>query len=371
MRTIPQLRARARSSSQLRTAGFQDFLRLVTPALAIVSAMARLPAQPTTVGSLETTSNMGALLVDGRVTTYKFVRQGYKASWVGQSLRISADARGASRYGFSTFATLTRDAQKMATATLGASGITRARTLPARFTTSNVLPPRSPTPGVVSVRFVHPFANTTKRDFRFEFTARWSGSATSTVGASVDIGDNNTIDWRPTIRNGVPVRKKLTLPAGPKGIVIRLLLRVSQTATATGTMGMRATLRYSFRSGQQSCTLRPNGPRCGPQLTGSLTTPLGPLNIQSSGATAKSVGVWILGFKSISVPIPGTNCLLLTSPDALGPHGFDARGTARLHVPIPPRLQGFLSWQDAVLTPGASGLRLQTTQSLHLRCLEK
>lgn len=160
-----------------------------------------------------------------------------------------------------------------------------------------------------------------------------SGNNTSAIGAgSVDIGDDASYEF-----NGGATSRTADFPItiDSKGLKI--------STSSYGRAAPYGTTRTAIYSGTIALQIIPpqtalfykHGAACGPSLNGTNGFEEF-VTVTATNGVASGAGMLVLGISRTSLPLVGTNCLLLVNPLLTLPIGFDSNGKFSFSAKLPP-----------------------------------
>ncbi|MCB9917579.1 MAG: hypothetical protein H6832_04175 [Planctomycetes bacterium] len=224
-------------------------------------------------------------------------------------------------------------------------------------------------PGVHDAVFVLPFLPNTQVSLAFGVN-NLTNFVTTTL-ASVDVGDDNTIDWLAPTTPGSHT-KTIVATADERGILIRLRL-ASDARFPKGPYaywrGIETSIGFVWTPGQRRCELVQRGTACGPSMTGTLSTNWQTLDVAVQGAASGRIGLLLIGGGNpIAIQFPNSPCYLYSPLHVLLPHAYDASGNASFRFSVPANLLGIGHIQDLALDIQPTTLRVESTNALTLSC---
>jgi hypothetical protein len=185
---------------------------------------------------------------------------------------------------------------------------------------------------------------------------------------AADLHDDTSIDFRVdiTTRVGSFDRRQWSVALDQAGELRVRIITEASAAIATGHTVYKTGISVRFTPGS-FCDLSSYGSWCGPYLTGSdaMSGQTREFTLQLGGATPGAAGLLLLGTQRLSLPLPGTVCLLQTDPLVVIPFAVDGNGFATTKLGAPLGLPLAVNLQDVLIT---QALSVTSTNGVALRC---
>ncbi|MBI5853309.1 MAG: hypothetical protein HZB39_20055 [Planctomycetes bacterium] len=227
--------------------------------------------------------------------------------------------------------------------------------------------PNQPASGATGphwIRFVLRSSSPSGGRLRVSFTTDQLFGTTS-GSASVDIGADGSDEF--SAQPGQFLAQDYFVAIDSIGTPI--LIRTSAFARSAPTSRIRTTLSLRFEPAT-ACTATSYGPGCGPSLSFGerFVGATKDVTFRITGAPPLALGVEAIGLVRANLPIPGTNCVLLTQPVVTLPLGIDSNGNGEITHPVPYDLPFTLDIQDVAVQSAGGSIVLITSDALEVVC---
>ena len=216
-----------------------------------------------------------------------------------------------------------------------------------------------PAPHALRLTLTPPLAG--KLRIRFTATTLRLGSF---ARASVDVGDDGSVEWQATADGQVHVREILL--ASSASTQVKVTLQAHALADVLPT-AYDMSLHVHYVASTTTCAVSTYGRGCGTYLEGEeIGTAAGHrVDVDAWVGVPDVPGVLLLGATQLNLPIADSGCLLLVQPLAALPFRADVLGRHRDSFTLPAPLRGRVLLQAATLWQLPVPL-LQTTNGLLL-----
>lgn len=210
---------------------------------------------------------------------------------------------------------------------------------------------------------------------RGKVTVVWLATAShgAVATAEVDVDSDGQPDF---VGHATGQRTTRTFPvtAGMHGLRIAIRTEARAHVAGAGAAGYDAAVGVFFapeRSGG-GCTFTaiPNARGCQDGRLAGRSSPTQhgfALELSLAGAPANSFGAIVIGTRQVALPLPGSSCLLLASPEHFLSYRTDVHGVALVRLGM--RAAAMTAYLDALtLDFGSSGIALVASNGLQLEC---
>lgn len=163
-------------------------------------------------------------------------------------------------------------------------------------------------------------------------------SADADTAISIDIGDDGVVDLGYVATRSVVLERRQwdvrIPPSGSLDVIIRTQGRATAPTGGQATYFSGLTVRFTPGS---FCDIARHGEMCAGNLLGSDSASSGAhmVLLELEDAPATVPGVLVIGVQAVTIPIPGSSCLLYTNPVVAIPLITDSRGDASRRLPLP------------------------------------
>ncbi len=225
--------------------------------------------------------------------------------------------------------------------------------------------PAGASTGPHSTRFTLRSSNQSGGRLRVSFTTDRIGGSTA-GSSSVDIGANGSVEF--TAQRGQNFAQDFFVAIDSIGLPILTTTGVGAGAIgASATIGTTLVLRFEPAT---ACATTRYGPGCGPTLSLSerFVGATKDVTFRITGAPPLALGVEAIGLVRANLPIPGTNCVLLTQPVVTLSFGIDFNGSGEITHSVPYDLPFTLDVQDVAVQSGGGSIVLITSDALEVVC---
>ena len=202
------------------------------------------------------------------------------------------------------------------------------------------------------------------------FTWQTVEQQTATVGATVDIGDNSSIEWTGTGTQSAMRSYSLPVQIPAQGLVVRLAVQnlANGAGQTLGSSRAYVALRLRFVAASAfQCKVTPYGQGCGPQLAGSVVTLGGQhvITLALTGGYPGSFALHAIGTQQINLNLGG-GCALLSNAVFIGLEPTDANGDAVQILRLPVTTTGSSYHQYLPLAVQGGNLVLRASNGLKI-----
>lgn len=173
---------------------------------------------------------------------------------------------------------------------------------------------------------------------KIELWAMGFASVGGNTAISIDLGDDGLADFGYVATRSVVLERRQwdvrIPPSGSLDVSIYTQGRAKAPVGGQATYFSGITVRFTPGS---FCDIARHGAMCAGNLLGSDSASSGGhvVLLELEDAPATVPGVLVIGAQAVTIPIPGSSCLLYTNPVVAIPFITDSRGEASLRLPLP------------------------------------
>ena len=173
---------------------------------------------------------------------------------------------------------------------------------------------------------------------KIELWAMGFVSVGADTAISIDVGDDGVADFGYVATRSVLLERRQwdvrIPPSGSLDVIIRTQGHATAPTGAQATYFSGLTVRFTPGS---FCDISRHGAMCAGNLLGSDSASSGGhvVLLELEDAPATVPGVLVIGVQAVTIPIPGSSCLLYTNPVVAIPLITDSRGDASQRLPLP------------------------------------